>query len=93
MGKYKVEKALELFRVAADYGFGDTIDQVTPTKRRVKKFRKTPYSLLSTDARGILRDIRITENDYRSSFASSSPYHVLTENNENIPPPTLPDSE
>ena len=62
LGKYKVGKALELFDVAHTYSFGSTIDQVTP--RRKVKFRKTPYDLLTADGRSVLRDMRITEDEY-----------------------------
>ena len=54
LGKYKVDKALELFGVAHTHGFGDTVELVTPTKRKVKRFRKTPYDLLLADARNVL---------------------------------------
>ena len=50
LGKYKVE---ELFGLASDHGFGSMIDQITPTKEREKKFHKSPYDLLSSDARGL----------------------------------------
>ena len=68
LGKYKVEKAFELFDTADGYGLGKVIDTVTPTKRKVKKFKKKPYDLLSTEARQVLREIRVTEEEYRSSF-------------------------
>ena len=48
MRKYKVDKALKLCALASDYGFGKLVDEVTPTRRKVKKFRKNPYDLLSS---------------------------------------------
>ena len=70
-GKYSVSKALELFECAQSLGFGNTIHQMTSTHRKVKKFRKTPYELLSTEARKTLKDVRVTEDMYRSSFKVS----------------------
>lgn len=99
MGKYEAEKAFELFNVADKYGLGKTIDQLTPTNRRVKKFRKTPYDLLSADARSVLREIRITEDEYRSSFiaapgkdSDNGRVHVSEGDidKENVTPPTVP---
>ena len=46
-GKYSISKAMDLFSVAADLGFGDTIEQTTSTNRRVKKFSKAPYDCRS----------------------------------------------
>ena len=63
-----MEKAIELCTIASHYGFGSMVDTVTPTRRKVRKFRKNPYEVLSADARDIMRDIRITEEEYRSSF-------------------------
>ena len=71
-GKYTVSKALELFQSAETLGFGETVEQTTPTNRRVKKFRKTPYDLLTSDARSTLRQIRITEDTYRSFFRTTA---------------------
>ena len=82
MGKYKIDKALELFGVAHTYGFGSTVEQTTPPKRKVKKFRKTPYELLSADARSMLREIRVTEDEYRFSF-TPKPTSCCTEVPEN----------
>ena len=62
-GKYSVSNALELFECAQQLGFGETVDQTTSTNRRVKKFRKTPYDLLSAEARKSLRDM-----SYRGSL-------------------------
>ena len=70
-GKYTVTNALKLFDCAQQLGFGVTVDQMTSTNRKVKKFRKRPYDLLSVDARKSLRDIRVTEDLYRSSFKSA----------------------
>ena len=51
-GKYKVEKAIELCTLASHYGFGSMVDTVTPTRRKVRKFRKNPYEVLTANARG-----------------------------------------
>ena len=67
-GKYSVTSAMKLFDTVETLGFGKTVEQTTATNRRVKKFRKTPYDLLSSEARTTLRQIRITEESYRSSF-------------------------
>ena len=49
-GKYMVVKALELFRSASSMGFGKQVDRVVPTtNKKVTRFRKTPYPLLSTE--------------------------------------------
>ena len=57
-GKYTVLKAIELFKSASLLGFGETVEQVVQgSNRKVTKFRKTPYSCLSTDARKALRKI------------------------------------
>lgn len=86
LGKYKVEKAIELCALASNYGFGSMVDTVTPTRRKVKKFRKSPYEVLSSDARDIMRDIRVTEDEYRSSFTCTSTSNALAERDENLPP-------
>lgn len=85
MGKYKVEKAIELCTLASDHGFGNLVDEVTSTRRKVKKFHKNPYELLSSHARIIMREIRITEDEYKSSFTCTSISDVLTEQDENLP--------
>lgn len=77
-GKYSVSKAMDLFSVAKNLGFGETIEQ-TSTNRRVKKFRKTPYDILSAEARKTLRHIRVTEDMYRSSFKLPSSDDSLVE--------------
>ena len=56
-GKYSVSNAIKLFKCAQQLGFGETVDQTTSTNRRVKKFRKTPYDLLSAEACKSLRDM------------------------------------
>ena len=88
LGKYMVEKALELLGIAHTHGFGDTVELVTPAKRKVKKFRKTPYDRLSADTRNVLQDIRISEDEYKSSFTP-------TPNNTGVPENTnvLSDAE
>ena len=86
LGKYKVEKALELCTLASDYGFGSMVDTVTPTKRKVRKFRKNPYEVLSSHARDIMRDIRITEDEYTSTFTCTNLSHAPAEQDENLPP-------
>lgn len=74
-GKYTVVKALELFRSASSMGFGEQVDHVVPTtNRKVTRFRKTPYTLLSSNARNALRQLRITEEEYNQTF----PTTVLT---------------
>ena len=78
-GKYSVSKAMDLFSVATNLGFGETIEQTTSTNRRVKKFRKTPYDILSAEARKTLRHIRVTEDMYRSSFKLPSSDDSLVE--------------
>ena len=35
LGKYKVEKAIELCTLASNYGFGNMVDTVKPTRRKV----------------------------------------------------------
>ena len=72
-GKYSVLKAMELFECAEKLGFWETVEQTTATNRQVRKFRKTPYDLLSMEARATLRQIRITEDSYRSTFRSPAP--------------------
>ena len=62
------------------------VDEVTSTRRKVKKFRKNPYELLSSHARNIMREIRITKDEYKSSFTCTSISDVLTEQDENLPP-------
>ena len=72
-GKYTVVKALELFRSASSMGFGEQVDHVVPsTNRKVSRFRKTPYTLLSSNARSALRQLRITEEEYNQTFPTSS---------------------
>ena len=73
-GKYSVSKAID-FSVATNLGFGETIEQ-TSTNRRV---RKTPYEILSAEARKTLRHIRVTEDMYRSSFKLPSSDDSLVE--------------
>ena len=68
-GKYTVNRAIELFQSASSLGFGASIEHIVPgSNRKVVKFRKTPYTCLSADARKALRQIRITEDEYRSTF-------------------------
>ena len=81
-GKYTVHKAIELFQSASSLGFGASVEHVVPgSNRKVTKFRKTPYTCLSADARMSLRQIRVTEDEYRNSFpkdkfrSGSSPQH------------------
>ena len=65
-GKYTVHKAIELFQSASSLGFGAPV--IPGSNRKVTKFRKTPYTCLSTDARRALRYVRVTEDEYISSF-------------------------
>ena len=67
-GKYTVLKALELFRSASSMGFGEQVDHVPSTNRKVSRFQKTPYPLLSSNARSALRQLRITEEEYNQTF-------------------------
>ena len=68
-GKYTVHKAIELFQSASSLGFGASVEHIVPgSNRKVTKFRKIPYIRLSADARKALRQIRITEDEYRRSF-------------------------
>ena len=73
-GKYSVSKALELFEYANELGFGETVYQTISTNRKVNKFRKTPYDLLSAEARKTLREI-----SYRgpiSLFIQTFPFYL-----------------
>ena len=68
-GKYTVHKALELFQSASSLGFGSSFEnQVPGSNRMVVKFTKTPYTLLSQHALRALRQIRVTEDEYRRTF-------------------------
>ena len=67
-GKYTFHKAIEWFQSASSLGFGAPVDLIIPGSNRKVKFRKTPYTCLSTHARGALRYVRVTEDEYRSSF-------------------------
>ena len=72
-GKYTVHKAVELFQSASSLGFGASFEHTVPgSNRKVTKFRKTPYTRLSADARKALRQIRITEEEYSGTFPSGS---------------------
>ena len=71
-GRYPVSNAFELFDKAASYGFGNTIDVMTPSKRRVKKFRKTPYDCLPPRSVEILRKLNITDDEYQQTFLTTS---------------------
>jgi hypothetical protein len=72
-GKYTVQKAIELFQSASSLGFGASFEHVVPgSNRKVTRFRKSPYTRLSADARKALRQIRITENEYSGTFPSGS---------------------
>ena len=74
-GKYTVVKALELFQSASSMGFGEQVDHVVQTtNRKVTRFRKTPYPLLSSNTHNALRQLRITEEEYNQTF----PTTVLT---------------
>ena len=58
-------------------------DSVTPLSKRqlnrkVKKFRKSAYDLISTEVRATLRQIRVTEEMYRSSFKLSTSTSLVT---------------
>ena len=62
-------KALELFHSATSMGFGEQVDHVVlSTNRNVSRFRKTPYPLLSSNARSALRQLPITEEEYNLTF-------------------------
>ena len=83
-GKYTVQKAVELFRSASSLGFGEAVERtVTGSNRKVTKFRKTPYTLLSSNALRTLRQIRVSEDQYKQSFpnqqSSSSPELTLSD--------------
>ena len=68
-GKFTVNEVIELFQSASSLGFGASIEHVVPgSNRKVIKFRKTPYTCLSADARKALRQIKITEDENRSTF-------------------------
>ena len=70
-GKYTVFKATELFNSASSLGFGVTIEHIIQgSNRKVMKFRKSPYTCLSAEARKVLRQIRVSEEQYRQSFPS-----------------------
>ena len=71
-GRYPVSNAFELFDKAASYGFDNTIDVMTPSKRRVKKFRKTLYDCLPPRSVEILRKLNITNDKYQQTFLTTS---------------------
>ena len=71
-GRYPVSNAFELFDKAASYGFDNTIDVMTPSKRRVKKFRKTLYDCLLPHSVEILRKLNITNDKYQQTFLTTS---------------------
>ena len=71
-GRYPVSSAFELFDKAASYGFGNTIDVMTPSKRRVKKFRKTQYDCLPPRSVEILRKLNIIDDEYQETFLTTS---------------------
>ena len=68
---------MKLFDTVETLGFGKTVEQTTATNRRVKKFRKTPYDLFSNEAHTTLRQIRITEESYRSFIPTGSASSLL----------------
>ena len=91
-GKYTVFKAIELFidNSASSLGFGATIEHITQgSNRKVMKFRKSPYTCLSAEARKVLRQIRVSEEQYRQSFPSDQqsgfPQYSLTISDEHTP--------
>ena len=75
-GKYTVVKALELFSSASSMGFGEQVDHVVPsTNRKVSRFRKTPYPLLSSNARKRLETASYHRGGIQSNF--SNIYHTF----------------
>ena len=64
---------MDLFVEASRQGFGEKVEKLTSSKCRVTKFRKKPYDVLNTGARETLRQLRITEEEYRNSFRVPQP--------------------
>ena len=70
-GRYPVSNSYDLFESASKYGFGKMVDVMTPTRPRVKKFRKKPYDRLDTSSIGVLQKLRITQTEYEETFCST----------------------
>ena len=89
-GRYPVSNAFELFDKATSYGFGNIIDVMTPSKRRVKKFRKTPYDCLPPRSLEILRKLKITNDEYQKTFRTTSSIiptpSLLNDDTDHLPP-------
>ena len=93
-GRYPVSNAFELFDKATTYGFGKIIDLMTPSKRRVKKFRKTPYDCLPPRSLEILRKLNITNDEYHQTFSTTSavthtPSLPTDDRSDDLPPSDL----
>ena len=93
-GRYPVSNAFELFDKATTYGFGNIIDLMTPSKRRVKKFRKTPYDCLPPRSLEILRKLNITNDEYHQTFLTTSaatptPSLPTDDRSDDLPPSDL----
>jgi len=72
-GRYSTTSAMDLFGEASRQGFGEKVEKLTSSKRRVTKFRKKPYDILNAGARETLRQLRISEEEYRNSFRVPQP--------------------
>ena len=92
-GRYPVSNAFELFDKATSYGFGNIIDVMTPSKRRVKKFRKTPYDCLPPRSLELLRKLKITNDEYQKTFRTTSSIiptpSLLNDDTDHLPPSDL----
>ena len=91
--RYSVSNAFELFNKATGYGFGNIIDVTTPSKWRVKKFRKTPYDCLSPRPIEILCKLKITNEEYqetcRTTSSITATLSLLNNESDHLPPSDL----
>ena len=68
---YPCTKALELFREVESMGFGNLVETTASNKRKVLHFRKRLYSELSEECQTQLKQAKVSEDSYSSSFKMS----------------------
>ncbi len=74
---YPVTKAIELLGIAVDMGFGEFVEIETPSKRKVKKFKKRQLEDLDDTGRNNLKRMKISEEVYQDTFRQPlAPIHT-----------------
>ena len=84
-GSYPVAQAQILFESAHSHGFGETVDTLTQNRRKIRRFRKTPYHRLESCAVRLLGKFAISEEQYNCTFRKATPSVTTSESNPTQP--------